>query len=168
MTSQAELLSRSPGDLASPTRVNSRSSWGVAAIASIGAAAAIGIGAYLASGSDPAPATATTATTAGPESTPPTGASAFPVSLGVQGWSCDEPADDKFACTKGGSAVLVTVRPAALHDAYLTDFDKASPDQYVSDVHGGAFATVTRTLDDHATDVFALGAVLRWQPDAGR
>jgi hypothetical protein len=91
------------------------------------------------------------------------GGNAFPVTLDVQGWTCDEPADEKFACFKGGAAVLVTVRAASSHDAYLTDPDKASPDQYVSDVRDGVFATVIRLPDDHTTDVFALGAALTWR-----
>ena len=49
------------------------------------------------------------------------------------------------------------------YDAYLTDHDKASPDQYVSDVHDGVFATVIRLPDDHTTDVVALGAALTWR-----
>jgi hypothetical protein len=86
----------------------------------------------------------------------------FPVTLEVPGWTCDLPADEKFTCRGDGTAVLVTVRPARSHDAYLNEPDKASPDQYVSDVHAGVFATINRMPDDHDTDLASLGAELQW------
>ena len=56
----------------------------------------------------------------------------------------------------------VTVRPARAPDTYLTDPDKAWPDQHVTDVHDGVFANVNRMPADHTTDVAATGALLPW------
>ncbi|MWM67936.1 hypothetical protein, partial [Escherichia coli] len=66
----------------------------------------------------------------------------LPVTFEAPGWGCDDPADDKFICAKGAASVLVVVRAATSHDAYLHDPDKAVPGGYVSDVHDGVFATL--------------------------
>ncbi len=66
-----------------------------------------------------------------------------PVTLKAAGWTCEPPGDDKFICTSGSDSVLVVVRPARYHHDYLVDPDKAAPGQYVSEVHGGVFATIT-------------------------
>ena len=84
------------------------------------------------------------------------------MTLAAPGWECFPPSDEKFICTKGDDTVLVTVRPARFHDDYLHSPDKASPDQYVSAVHHGVFATVARNPGDTTTDVEALGAQLAW------
>lgn len=84
----------------------------------------------------------------------------LPVSLNAPGWTCDPPADDKFVCGGGASSVLVTLRPATFHDDYLKNPDKASPDQFVSDVHGGFFATI-RVVSGH-TSPGQLAKYLAW------
>jgi hypothetical protein len=121
-----------------------------------------------------APSTAPSSTTVDspaptPSETPPSSSPAqprgerLPVSLPAAGWTCEPPADEKFACVSAGAQVLVTVRPANSHDDYLSDPDKADPAQYVSDVHDGVFATINRMPGDTTTDVFALGAQLVWK-----
>lgn len=88
----------------------------------------------------------------------------LPVSLVAPGWTCGIPGDEKFTCTNGTSHVVITVRPANEHDAYLHDPDKAAPDQYVSDVHGKVFATIESTPNQHDVPVAELGRQLVWQP----
>ncbi|HET7071972.1 MAG TPA: hypothetical protein VFI40_14200 [Nocardioides sp.] len=87
----------------------------------------------------------------------------LPVSLAAPGWTCGTPADQKFTCTHDTASVVVTVRPANEHDAYLHDPDKASPDQYVSDVHGKVFATIERAPDEQRVSVDDLGHQLVWK-----
>jgi hypothetical protein len=153
----------------------------VLAASALAVAAAIGIGVAVESGAGPSrsgpgigsvPSTAPTSASSGstaaspdiePSRTPaPPLDDEFPVRLAAPGWTCDGAADEKFTCSDGDVVVLVTVRPANVHGDYLTDPDKASPDQYVSDVHGEVFATVNRVPGDPTTDVLALGAALRW------
>lgn len=88
----------------------------------------------------------------------------LPVTLTAPGWTCGTPGDEKFTCTNGTSQVVVTVRPATEHDTYLHDPDKASPDQYVSDVHGKVFATLERSPNEQNVSVADLGRQLVWQP----
>ena len=83
------------------------------------------------------------------------------MSLAAPGWECAPPADEKFICTNGGDTVLVTVRSANTHDDYLHNPSKTSPDQFVSDVHHGVFATVVRQPGS-TTDLAVLGAALAW------
>ncbi|HEY3527806.1 MAG TPA: hypothetical protein VGK78_01560 [Nocardioides sp.] len=87
----------------------------------------------------------------------------LPVSLAAPGWTCHPPGDAKFTCTDGTASVVVTVRPAHEHDAYLHDPDKASPDQYVSDVHGKVFATLERVANAQGISVDDLGHQLAWK-----
>lgn len=66
----------------------------------------------------------------------------LPVTFTGPGWTCDPAADEKFLCFKDDWSLQVTVRGAESHHDYLTNPDKASPDQYVSPVHNGVFATL--------------------------
>lgn len=93
----------------------------------------------------------------------PTSPEQLPVFLAAPSWTCTTPGDDKFTCTNGTASIVVTVRPANEHHAYLHDPDKASPDQYVSDVHGKVFATLERPPAEHRVSVEDLGQQLVWR-----
>jgi hypothetical protein len=84
----------------------------------------------------------------------------LPVVLKAPGWTCQPPADEKFVCTSGSESALVVVRPAAYHEDYLTDPDKAEPGQYVSPVHGDVFATIESKIPGLADQ---LSAYLVWK-----
>jgi hypothetical protein len=158
-----------------------RNQLGAVVGAALGVLAAVGIGVAVARNADPAasgpgfaaspsstaptsPSPSITPTPSDPSTSPgqPEG-ERLPVSLVAPGWECQPAADEKFICSEGDRSVVVTVRPANEHDAYLGDPDKASPDQYVSPVHGEVFATIISAPDDTHTDVAALGQSLVWR-----
>lgn len=170
---EPDLAERATTGVRTGHRIRRRRQVGAAAGSVLGVAAIVGLGLALSPGSDASDAGPGFA--ADPTSVPPTTPVAspsssptqppgeiLPVSLAAPGWECSPPADEKFLCMKNGVTVQVTVRPANAHDDYLSDPDKASPGQFVSGVHHGVFATITRTPGDNATDVTALGAALVW------
>lgn len=42
----------------------------------------------------------------------------FPIKLQLNGWTCQQPADEKTVCTDGTSSVSVNWRPAEQHDKW--------------------------------------------------
>jgi hypothetical protein len=84
----------------------------------------------------------------------------LPVTFNAPGWTCDTPGDGKFTCSDGASTVLVTVRPAKFHGDYLNNPDKAGPNQFVSDIHDGSFATIGLVGGNASLD--QLAEYLRW------
>ncbi|MBF4163174.1 hypothetical protein [Nocardioides acrostichi] len=79
------------------------------------------------------------------------------------GWSCTEPADDKFTCTQEstGHAVAVTIRGIAQHD----DYDGGDPDKtsyLVTDGHDGHFATLNPYAGATGEDVQTIAESFTW------
>ncbi|GAB6985888.1 hypothetical protein [Nocardioides pyridinolyticus] len=88
-----------------------------------------------------------------------------PVRVTAEGWECDQPADEKYTCSKVGAFVVVNWRDAASHDDYL-DPGKADVldgvHTFVSDVHGQLFATVAPAQGTTQAEVDEVGASLLW------
>ena len=176
---EPDLAERAAAGVRTGHRIRRRRQLGAAAGSALGVAAIVGLGLALSPGSDASdtvgpgfaddPTSVPPSNQATPDATPsssptqPAG-QVLPVTLEAPGWECQPPADEKFICTKGGDTVLVTVRTANFHNDYLHNPSKVSPDQFVSDVHQGVFATVVRSPGDSATDLAALGAALVWTP----
>jgi hypothetical protein len=132
-----------------------------ASVAAVGIAAALsGTGATA----DPAPPVASQSPSTPPDVTAPS-APAAPVRVELAGWQCDEPADEKFSCTKGAASVVVNWRPGDQRADYL-DPDKAdvSPDvhTFVSKRHGPYFVTVTPVPGTTQEQVDAVGLAIAW------
>lgn len=68
--------------------------------------------------------------------------SGAPFTVTADGWTCSEPVDEKFDCTRGTEAVYLVWRDAVGHQKYLSGPDALGPEAYVSDVHGGVFVTI--------------------------
>ena len=137
-----------------------------AAVIAVGAAVVlVAVGASaLRSTPAPAPAAAVESTPTPPP--PPASAPTVegPVGVVAPGWTCEVPADQKFACWKGDAVVVVTWRASEERAAYL---HPAKADvlrdvhTFVSEAHGPYFATVT-PVDAQQTDVDEVGAALSW------
>ncbi|MEI5674064.1 MULTISPECIES: hypothetical protein [unclassified Nocardioides] len=84
-----------------------------------------------------------------------------PFDVTVPGWACDEPADEKFGCTRGTESLHLVWRPAASRPKYLGP-DGSGPGTYVSDVHGGIFVTVEPGVGTSAEAAAEVGATLAW------
>ncbi len=85
---------------------------------------------------------------------PPPQPQHLPVALDLPGWTCDEPADDKTACSgPDGGLVTIVVRPSDHYDAWVGDPDKEGEALWVSPLHDNYFVSVqgdlaTTDLDD--------------------
>jgi len=154
-------------------RLRRRRTAAVCAGAVVASAAVVGIAGSLAgSGGTPA---AGPGVAADPTPTPPppsptaelVPAQTSPVRLDLPGWRCDDPADEKFSCTKHGAIVTITWRPAADRAAYL-DPGKADVlpgvHTFVSRVHGPFFVTVAPAPGTTQEQVDQVGSGLAWAP----
>jgi hypothetical protein len=88
-----------------------------------------------------------------------------PVRVYAPGWRCDQPADGRITCTKGGASVAVIWRDRATRPDFL---DPAKADvlddvhTFVSEVHGPFFAVVTPAPGTTQAEVNQVGAGLVW------
>ena len=134
-------------------RIRLRRRVGVSVAAAAGVAAVAAGAAMIAGGTNGQPAgggvgfaaePSPTRTAAPTPSTPPTqqiAPESAPFRVTASGWTCTEPADEKFDCTKGADTVHVVWRDASSHADYAAGTPDKSAD-WVSKVHHGVFVTV--------------------------
>ena len=88
-----------------------------------------------------------------------------PVYVDSPDWRCDQPADEKFTCAQGDATVIVNWRPADYRPGFL-DPGKADVlddvHTWVSEAHGGHFATVAPTPGSTQAQVDDVGRSLVW------
>lgn len=84
-----------------------------------------------------------------------------PFAVTAPGWTCAEPADEKFGCARGAESVHLVWRDAASRPKHLGP-DGDGPDTYVSEAHGGLFVTVTPGVGTSAAAAAEVGESLAW------